>query len=131
MKKNITQVIDLKNTVEFVRVNKRRISLGAVQISGKNDGYYVVVMPSLGVSGYGTTEDEAQKSFEHNLNLFCEDLLSLSRHEIEMELTKLGFKKEILKNKNFSKVYVDGKGILQNFEEGTANTTVLETTACL
>ncbi len=115
----------------LLRVNGRKISIGAVQLSGKEGNHYVVVIPSLCVSGYGSTEKEAHESVKENLDLFCEDLLSLSKHEIENELTKLGFKKELLKNKNFSKVYVDGKGILQNFEEGTVNKTILETTACL
>jgi hypothetical protein len=122
---------DLRNVVEFIRIHNKKINIAGVMLSGKEDGYYVFVMPSFGISGYGNTEKEANESFEHNLNVFCQDLVSLSRHDMERELNKMGFKKEILKNKNFSKVYVDGNGILQNFEEGTAKTSVLETSACL
>lgn len=128
MQKSMSDNNDLNNVVEFIRINHKKVNIGGVRISGKEDGYYVIVMPSFQISGYGITEEEAKQSFEHNFRLFCHDLVSLSRHDIENELAKLGFKKEILKNKNFSKVYIDGNGILQNFEEGTAKTSVLETT---
>lgn len=125
------EIDDMNNAVEFIRIHHKKINIGGVQISGKEDGYYVIIMPSFRLSGYGITEEEAKKSFEHNFKVFCEDLISLSRHEMENELSTLGFKKEILKNKNFSKVYIDVNGILKNFEEGTAKTSVLETSACL
>jgi hypothetical protein len=130
-KKNTPTKGEFENRVEFVRVNGGKISIGAVQISGKEGDHYINLLPSLFISGYGSTPQESQKSLKHNIDLFCEDLLNLSRHEIEKQLLKLGYKKEILKNKNFSKVFIDEKGVLQNFEEGTVNISVMETTSCL
>lgn len=127
-KQSVLTQSGLKNIVEFIRVNGRKISIGAVQISGKEGNHYINLLPSLSISGYGSTEQESKQSLKENLDLFCEDLLNLSKHDIQKELLKLGFKGEKLKNKNFSKVYVDEKGILQNLEEGTINTSVLETT---
>jgi hypothetical protein len=44
-------------------------------------------------------------------------------------LLNLGFHRERFKNKNFSKSFVDENGVLKNFEEGTLEKKILQTTS--
>lgn len=122
--------MELENVIESIRIHKNKISVKVLTMSGKDGDYIVVVSPSLHVSGYGKTKKEAEESFNENMQLFCQDILSLSKQQIHKELVDLGFKKELLHNKNFSKSYVDGNGILQNFEEGTLEKKMYEESTC-
>ena len=121
---------DLQNHKDLVRINKNSIHIKVAIFTGKEGDYFVTVSPSLNVSGYGKTKKEAKLSFGENLELFCIDLMSLPKKRIEIELRNLGFKQEKLQHKNFSKMYIDENGILQNFEEGSLETNVLKTTTC-
>lgn len=121
---------DLQNHSDIVRINKESITIKVAFFTGKEGDYFVTVSPSLNVSGYGKTNIEAKQSFEENMKLFCDDLIDLPKKKLETELRKMGFIKEKLHNKNFSKVYVDENGILQNFEEGSVESNVLESTTC-
>lgn len=123
-KGNISNITDL---VQFIRIDKKGITVKIVIVSGKEGEYFVSLAPSINVSGYGKTIHDADESFDENMHLFMDDLLKLSKDRREDEIFKLGFKKERFKNKNFSKAYVDENGILNNFEEGTLKKTVLET----
>ena len=116
--------------IETIRVNRSKLNIRILRFTGKEGKHFVCISPSVFVSGYGKTKNEAWESFDTNMQLFCEDLMQLSTNEREKELRKLGFKKERLKHKNFSKAYVDENGVLQNFEEGTLETKVLEATTC-
>ncbi len=60
------------------------------------------------------------------MKLFCSDIRALSKKQIEVELRKLGFKQERLQYKNYSKLYVDENGALQNFEEDTLEENIHE-----
>lgn len=116
---------DLK---EFVRIKNSVISVGTFIASGKDGEYYVMVAPTIQVSGYGSTEAEAEESFQENLELFCKDILKLSKDKREEYLYSLGFTKERFKTKNFSKLFVDSNGILQGFDAGTLKTSFVEAT---
>ena len=111
---------------EFVRVKGNKLNIKVLATSGKEGDSFVVISPSLLVSGYGDSELLAKESFKHNIELFCQDFMLLTAEQKEIQLKKLGFAKEKFKNKNFSKFYVDEKGILQGLETSTIKTSMLE-----
>lgn len=120
--------MDNHDIIETIRIKGGAIRLGVFMARGKDGDFYVNICPSLHVSGYGKTPKEARESFEENLRLFCEDLLSLSKEKRDKELISLGFSKSRFRTKNFSKTYIDQDGVLQNFEPGTVETTMLTET---
>lgn len=122
--------MELENIKESIRIVHKKITVKVLVWSGKDGDFFVTLSPSVNVSGYGSTKKEADSSFHENMNLFCSDLLSLPKSKIDIELNNLGFKKDFFHNKNFSKSFVDEKGILQNFEEGTLEKKIYEESTC-
>lgn len=106
-----------KQFVETIRIKDNKINLNVVATSGKDGDYFVMISPTIMVSGYGETIEEAQQSFEHNMAVFCKDVLNLNQIERNLYLKKLGFEREKFKTKNFSKLYVDENGALQGLEQ--------------
>lgn len=119
---------NFKEIEEKIRIKDDFIKLSIVTYSGKDGEFYVVVSPSLLVSGYGNTEKEALESFEENLKTFCHDLMSLNQEQRGVEIKKLGFLQVKYHNKNFSKAYVDENGVLQGLDKTTVKTSMLEVT---
>lgn len=120
--------LNFKDIKETIRIKGNKLSIKILAATGKEGDYFVTVSPSLLVSGYGTTEEDAKQSFEENLRLFCEDFLKLNTPQRESELLKLGFSKVKFHNKDYSKAYVDENGVLQGFEPGTLRAAMLEET---
>lgn len=120
--------LNFKDIKETVRIKGNTLSIKILSATGKEGEHFVTVSPALLVSGYGATEEEAKKSFEENLRLFCEDFLKLNPTQREAELFKLGFAKVKFHNKDYSKSYVDENGVLQGFEPGTLRAAMLEET---
>jgi hypothetical protein len=111
---------------EQIRIEDGKISIRALLFFGKEGVHYVVVSPSVLVSGYGETEKEALESFKHNLKVFGSDVLSVKAEERDLYLSSLGFQKEDKHDKNFSHVYVDSKGVLQEFDTPEIKTKMIE-----
>ncbi|MDQ1164619.1 hypothetical protein [Flavobacterium sp. SORGH_AS_0622] len=103
-------------TREFLRIKGRKLTIKATVISGKDGEHFISIIPSLMISGYGSTEEEADCSLDENVETFCEDFLKLDRINQEAELRKLGFSQFKYQRKNFSKLYVDENGLLQGLE---------------
>lgn len=120
--------LNFKDIKETVRIKGNKLSIKILAATGKEGDYFVTVSPSLLVSGYGSTEEDAKQSFEENLRLFCEDFMKLNQPQRESELIKLGFSKVKFHNKDYSKAYVDEDGVLQGFEPGTLRAAMLEET---
>lgn len=120
--------INFNDIIETLRVKENTISIKAIVAIGKEGNHFIAISPSILVSGYGNSIEEAQQSFQENLELFCQDLMKLSNDQRELELKKLGFAKVKFHNKNYSKSYVDENGVLQGFEPGTIKTSMLEAT---
>lgn len=120
--------INFNDIIETVRIKENSISIKAIVATGKEGEHFIAISPAILVSGYGESKEEAQQSFQENLQLFCEDLIKLTNEQREIELTKLGFAKVKYHNKNYSKSYVDENGVLQGFEPGTLKTSMLEAT---
>lgn len=119
---------NIQDITDSIRIKGNSIKINVLISSGKEGDYFVTVSPTLLVSGYGKTEEEAMKSFEENIRTFCDDLIKLSPEQKATELKKLGFTKEQYHNKNFSKVYIDENGVLQGLEPTTLKTSRLEAT---
>ncbi len=115
-----------QNLIETVRIKGNQINVRVVIASGKEGDFFVAIAPSIMVSGYGDSEEEAQKSFDENMEVFCEDIMSLNPKERDIEFRRLGFAKERFHNKNFSKSYVDENGVLQGIEPQSLKKRVLE-----
>lgn len=111
-----------------IRIEKSAIHFRMNVIAGKDGDFFIRISPAFGISGYGKTEQEAEDSFNENIKIFCEDLMSLKRGQREIELAKIGFKKEFVHNKNFSKLYIDNDGVLQGLEPDSIKSSVLEDT---
>lgn len=81
----------------------------------KDTNQFVFYSPSLELSGYGETEDLALEMIKFQISELFDYWGQLPVKEREIELQKLGWKKSWFRNKDFSKAFVDGDGILQNF----------------
>lgn len=77
-----------------IRIYKTGIYLSMHIFVGKDGDFYVQIAPVFNISGYGRTPQDALVSFNENINIFCEDLMTLSASSRKAELAKLGFKKE-------------------------------------
>ena len=113
---------------ESVKIKGDKINIKVLTASGKDGDSFVIISPTLLVSGYGLNETEAKQSFQHNIELFYKDLLQLSSEQRNSHLKNLGFIKEKFKTKNFSKLYVDENGVLHGLEQSTLKTSILEAT---
>ena len=111
---------------EYLKIKSGKINIKVLTVSGKDGDYFVNISPALLISGYGSSEQEAKESFEHNMEVFCKDLLDLTQENRDLYLFKLGFSKEKFKSKNFSKLYIDENGVLQGLEPSSVKTSVLE-----
>ncbi len=111
----------LKNKPEedTIRIKGGTLTVEATVISGKEGEHFVSIVPSLMISGYGSTEQEAMHSLDENMETFCEDFMKLNQDQRKSELIKLGFSQVPFHTKNFSKLYVDENGLLQGLENIT------------
>jgi hypothetical protein len=111
--------LEIKPEEDTIRIKGDNLSLQVTVISGKEGEHYVSIVPSLMISGYGSTEQEALDSLDENVETFCEDFIKLSSEQRKSELVKLGFSQVRYHRKNFSKLYVDENGLLQGLENVT------------
>jgi len=101
------------------RIKGGDLTLEATVVSGKEGEHFVSIIPSLMISGYGATEQEAIDSLDENVETFCEDFIKMSSEQRKAELIKLGFSKVPYHRKNFSKLFIDENGLLQGLENVT------------
>ena len=113
---------------ESVKIKGDKINIKVLTVSGKDGDNFVIISPTLLVSGYGLNETEAKQSFQYNIELFYKDLLQLSSEQRNSHLKNLGFIKGKFKTKNFSKLYVDENGLLHGLEQSTLKTSILKAT---
>ncbi|MCZ8145886.1 hypothetical protein [Flavobacterium sp.] len=119
MSKLIKTPLDSRPEEDTLRIKGGVLSVEVTVISGKDGEHFVSIIPSLMISGYGSTEQEAMDSLDENMETFCEDFMKLSNEQRKAELIKLGFSKVPYHTKNFSKLYVDENGLLQGLENVT------------
>lgn len=123
---NISKRPIKKDEKDTIRLKNNRVTFSLNVYNGKQGDYYIYYCPSLNISGYGETEEEAEEFIKVEIEVFCEDLLTMQTKEKEVFLFSLGFKKEAFASKNFSKAFVDANGKLQDFEEGTLEHKILQ-----
>lgn len=111
--------LDNQPQEDTLRIKGGVLTVEATVISGKDGEHFVSIVPSLMISGYGSTEQEAMDSLDENMETFCEDFMKLNNEQRKSELTKLGFSQVPYHTKNFSKLYVDENGLLQGLENVT------------
>lgn len=126
---NITKRPAKKNDRDTLRIKGGKIFFSLNSYSGKQGEFIIFYIPSLNISGYGKTTEEAEEFLKTEIQVFCEDVMKMPSKEKDAFLESLGFEKEKFRSKNFSKAYVDENGILQEFEEGTLKRTILQMTA--
>ena len=102
---------------EEIQLSSAKLSIKINAICGKDGDHWVEISPSINVSGYGDTPEEAKESFEHNINLFAEDLFSVKPSERIEYLKSIGWEQTKFFKKRLSKAFVDENGILQNLEQ--------------
>lgn len=106
--------IQITKPNEFIRIKGDEVSFTVRVVSAKDGDFFVHYIPSINLSAYGETKEEAKQSLSHNIQMFALDLLSLSPKNLDREMLKMGFKKERLNRKNFSRLVVDGNGELKD-----------------
>jgi len=112
---------------DSIRIKGGELNIDINVFTGKQGDYYLCYSPSISLSGYGNSEKEAEEFIKIEMQVFCEDLMSMSTKERDNYLFSIGFKKERFKSKNFSKSYVDEDGMLKDFEQGTLEHKILTT----
>ncbi len=117
-KNSLDGITDLPYDTEELRVTQKTVSALINVLTGKEGDIWVCYSESLNTSGYGNTEKEAQDSFSHNFEVFCESLLELKSSQQQKELKTLGWEQKKFAKKQFSKAYVDENGVLQNLTNG-------------
>lgn len=89
--------------------------INIMRFTDKDTKQIVLYAPALEISGYGETEQKAFSMIKESINSLFDILSELSHNDLNVELGKLGWKKNKLRNKDFSRAYVDEDGNLKNF----------------
>ncbi len=116
-----TSFIVGEKTNDFSKGEKLTVTPNGIKglfkaFTGESGEYWVSILPSLNVSGYGKTEEEALENLKENSDLFWQDIYSLGEIGRNAELKKLGWTVNRIFKKKFSKAFIDEKGVLQNFD---------------
>lgn len=100
-----------------VNFNKKLVSgkLNGISFIDNDTKQQVFFLPSLDISGYGNTLEEAQNMVIDTVDDFFQTLLDSDIDVYNFHLKSLGWNKDKLFNKRFSKVSVDAKGQLHGF----------------
>ena len=83
----------------------------------KEGDFFIAYLPEIKMSAYGDTPSEALDMLVDTLVNYLNNLMSLSRKEMESELARFGFFHGTITQKNYEYKgpYVDVKGVLQEF----------------
>ena len=93
------------------------------------EGHFISYLPSLNLSAYGNTKEEAtERLFKEVFDDYMKNVLNLKPERILKELFKLGWAKNPFFNKRLTNSYIDKEGVLKNFnlpEETPIHTSVV------
>ncbi|MEP7169226.1 MAG: hypothetical protein ABI855_07630 [Bacteroidota bacterium] len=89
--------------------------MALIKYRDKDTKQVIIYLPSLEISSYGETEIKANKMLNTCLVEYFDFLLKSSFEKIGKELSKLGWKHDKIRKKEFSKAFVDIDGNLKNF----------------
>lgn len=100
-----------------VNMGTRKVSanLRLYKFRDKDTQQIVLYIPSLDISGYGSTLEKAYEMIRSSIEYFIEQLAGMSAKKVEEELFSLGWKHDKIKNEEYAKAYIDITGQLKNF----------------
>ncbi len=100
-----------------ININSQRINfnLNTFKYRDKDTRQIVFYIPSLELTSYGATEEKATEMIKFSIDDYFTFLLTLPTKKLQKELSSLNWNQSILKNKEYSKAYVDVSGQLKNF----------------
>ncbi|NJM94189.1 MAG: hypothetical protein HC842_05600 [Cytophagales bacterium] len=101
---------------EYIQFKKNNVRSRLRYFTGRSDEYYVTLVPSMNVSGYGKTTQESMADMLYNLGLYFDELQKLSEDQRTTELARWGWVRNKLFQKKYSLPYVDKDGVLQGFD---------------
>ena len=108
-----------KNGSDSLRINKSDRNIKAhvslLNFRDKETRQYIQLCDSLDITGYGETPEKAREMVLFSISNYFDYLIDLPAKQIEVELRNLGWKHSLLHTKQYSKVFVDISGELQNF----------------
>jgi hypothetical protein len=86
--------------------------ISAVRYIDADTAQYVIVMPGVGITSYGSSIKKADEMLKEALSDYFSYLMSLSTKKRNQELLNNGWRRDPLSTKVFSKLYVDSNGEL-------------------
>lgn len=97
---------------EFIKISKsKKFFDGQFRMMHFKDGdSHILYLPSLGISGYGDTPEEAHEILKISITEFTNELIKLPEHKMFEELRKFGWKRDKIfrkKMKNLSNTTFD------------------------
>jgi len=104
---------------QSIKVDKKKATIKATfkSFNIKDGKYFVAYIPSLDMTGYGDSENEAVDMLKDVMDDFFSDLIKLSLSDIDKELAKYGWNHSKIFKKQFSnRAHVDKGGVLKGFE---------------
>ena len=116
-----TPLSNVKTIPEYIKVDygRKEASMRILVADFVDNGHHVAYIPSLKLSAYGPSKQEAIKMlFEDVIDDLFTNLFELSETKIAKELAKYGWHKaKGIPNKKYYNdlPYIDPKGILKNF----------------
>lgn len=104
---------------EFLKIGSNSITGNVRAVRFMDGDYWILYIPSLNLSAYGTTYQEAHDMMKDVvIKDFCINVMkSKNKDAIIADLKKLGWLKSRIFQKDLSKSsYIDKEGILREFE---------------
>lgn len=107
---------DILNIVESKgRCASINASVTHIGFQDNDTKQYVFYIPSFDLSGYGSTKEAAREMAHQTIATFLKNLKKLTPKQIRQELALLGWHRNAIKSKSFSKSFVDSDGVLNDF----------------
>ncbi|TRX52375.1 hypothetical protein FNH22_21930 [Fulvivirga sp. M361] len=83
----------------------------------EDHGHFVIYIPSLNISSYGSNKNEAREMLNESLDDFFQSMLYYDPEVAHYEMLKLGWKRDkLFKKKINDPPYVDVNGVLRDFD---------------
>lgn len=106
---------------DHVHINRKekgakiKASISVYKYQDKETNQFIVYIPSLEISGYGETDQKATEMAQNSVKEYLLSLAFMLPKKAESELASLGWKHNRIRNKDYSKSYVDLSGELKDF----------------
>lgn len=107
-----------KPVPEYIKVYKSKKAVTFnLNIWNVVDGEFIVsIIPSLSLTGYGKTKDEAMEMLKEIAGDYFDTLIKQDKGVIDLDLADHGWTKNKARPKNFEGPYITREGILEQFD---------------